>query len=61
MVEFGLCKEGGELRAVGAGLLSAFGELHHALSDTPAHDPFDPWRTAVTPYQVHSSKGVHMD
>ncbi|KAK8774245.1 hypothetical protein V5799_011222 [Amblyomma americanum] len=50
-VEFGLCKQGGEIRAYGAGLLSSVGEIKHALSGKPAILPLDPERTAVQKYQ----------
>lgn len=50
-VEFGLCREGSSIRAWGAGLLSSFGELQHALSDKPDLKEFDPAVTAVQPYQ----------
>lgn len=50
-VEFGLCREGKELRAWGAGLLSSFGELQHSLSNKPEHKEFDPSVTAIQPYQ----------
>ncbi|CAI5441914.1 unnamed protein product [Caenorhabditis angaria] len=51
IVEFGLCKEDGKLKAIGAGLLSAYGELIHACSDAPQHKDFDPMVTAVQKYE----------
>lgn len=51
IVEFGLCKEDGKLKAIGAGLLSAYGELMHACSDVPEHKDFDPAVTAIQKYE----------
>ncbi|CAL8115370.1 unnamed protein product [Orchesella dallaii] len=55
-VEFGLCKQGDELRVYGAGLLSSVAELKHALAATKKIKPFDPEVTAkeeciITSYQ----------
>ncbi|EEC01667.1 phenylalanine hydroxylase, putative, partial [Ixodes scapularis] len=41
-VEFGLCKQNGEMRVYGAGLLSSASELRHALTDKANILPFDP-------------------
>ncbi|TSK19961.1 Tryptophan 5-hydroxylase 1 [Bagarius yarrelli] len=41
-VEFGLCKQDGQLRAYGAGLLSSISELQHALSGSAKILAFDP-------------------
>ena len=59
-VEFGLCKqEDGQLRAYGAGLLSAYGELKHALSDRPRVLPFDPATTALQKYDDQDFQPVY--
>ncbi|XP_069975182.1 tryptophan 5-hydroxylase 1 isoform X2 [Penaeus vannamei] len=41
-VEFGMCKENGQLRVYGAGLLSSIGELRHSLSPAAKVEPFLP-------------------
>lgn len=41
-VEFGLCKQNGELRVYGAGLLSSVAELKHAIGTPEKIKRFDP-------------------
>lgn len=51
-IEFGLCRQDGQLKAYGAGLLSSFGELQYCLSDKPEVLSFDPPKTALKKYPI---------
>jgi len=51
-VEFGLAREGGELKILGAGLASSFGESHFSLeSEAVERMPFSAERAVNTPYR----------
>lgn len=58
-VEFGLCRQEGELKAYGAGLLSSYGELQYCLSDKPQHKDFDPEVTGITKYPITQFQEVY--
>jgi len=51
-VEFGLCRQDGELRAFGAGLLSSFGELEYCLSGKPDCREFNPFVACTVKYPI---------
>ena len=51
-IEFGVVRQEGRLRAYGAGLLSSFGELQHALGGQPQIRPFDPEVAKDTRYPI---------
>jgi phenylalanine-4-hydroxylase len=51
-IEYGVLWQDGELKAYGAGLLSSFGELEHALSGAVEIRPFDPWQAKDTEYPI---------
>lgn len=58
-IEFGLCRQAGELRAYGAGLLSSFGELQYSLSDKPECREFEPAKTGVQKYPITQFQPVY--
>src|SRR4051794_4480826 len=56
-VEFGLARESGELKILGAGLASSFGESHFSLeSDEVERLPFSVERAIHTPYRHDASQ-----
>jgi phenylalanine-4-hydroxylase len=67
-VEFGLLREGGGLKAYGAGLLSSFGELEYACSPTrpaggvterPELRPWDPAAAAAQEFPITRYQPVY--
>lgn len=58
-VEFGLCRQEGQLKAFGAGLLSSFGELQYCLTDQPELREFDPATTGETQYPITEYQPVY--
>ena len=51
-VEFGLIREGGEVRAYGSGLISSSAEAAHALSESCERRPFDAEAAMATPFEI---------
>jgi phenylalanine-4-hydroxylase len=59
-VEFSLASEDGELRILGAGILSSLGESAYALeSDLPKRLPFDLGRVLATPYRSDAFQDLY--
>mmetsp|Transcript_20423 Transcript_20423/g.42803 ORF Transcript_20423/g.42803 Transcript_20423/m.42803 type:complete len:467 (+) Transcript_20423:14-1414(+) len=67
-VEFGLCKEDGEHKAYGAGLLSSYGELEYACAkyrpaggteDRPEIKPWDPAVASVQEFPITTYQPVY--
>ncbi|VVC93776.1 unnamed protein product [Leptidea sinapis] len=58
-VEFGLCRQDGELKAFGAGLLSSFGELQYCLSGEPELKPFEPEVTGIQKYPITEYQPIY--
>ncbi|XP_078481839.1 phenylalanine-4-hydroxylase [Ciona intestinalis] len=58
-IEFGLCRQEGELKAYGAGLLSSFGELQYCLSDKPKVQEFDPIKTGEQKYPITEYQPIY--
>ncbi|XP_011195936.1 protein henna [Zeugodacus cucurbitae] len=58
-VEYGMCRQDGDLKAYGAGLLSSYGELEYCLTDKPELREFDPEVTGVTKYPITQFQEVY--
>jgi monomeric phenylalanine-4-hydroxylase len=57
-MEFGLIRENGQLKAYGAGLLSSFGELPHAFSNSVDRKEFSIKEVIRTPYDYSGMQQV---
>jgi phenylalanine-4-hydroxylase len=60
-VEFGLAREGGELKILGAGLASSFGEARFSLTnDAVERLPFSVERAMATPYRHDAFQPLYL-
>lgn len=60
-VEFGLAQEGGQLKVLGAGLASSFGEAHFSLESTAVERlPFSAERAVQTPYRHDAFQPLYL-
>jgi phenylalanine-4-hydroxylase len=60
-VEFGLAREHGDLKILGAGLASSFGEAHFSLeSETVERLPFSTARAVATPYRHDAFQPLYL-
>lgn len=57
-VEYGLIEENGENKAYGAGLLSSFGELEHAFTESVERRPFDLAQVVKTDYSYSDMQPI---
>lgn len=58
-VEYGLCRQEGQVRAFGAGLLSSYGELQYCVTDKPELREFDPEKTGSQKYPITEYQPVY--
>lgn len=58
-IEFGLCRQDGQIKAYGAGLLSSYGELEYSMTDKPKILPFEPAKTGEQEYPVTQYQPVY--
>lgn len=54
-----MCRQDGELKAFGAGLLSSFGELQYCLTDKPELREFDPEKTSLQKYPITQFQPIY--
>ncbi|MDA8870097.1 phenylalanine 4-monooxygenase [Rhizobiaceae bacterium] len=59
-IEFGLLREGGEIKALGSGLASSPGELAHSVHEpTVVRKPFDVIDILRTPYRIDINQPIY--
>lgn len=59
-IEFGLIKEGDQIKALGSGLASSPGELRHSVEDkTVERKPFDVLNILRTPYRIDINQPIY--